>query len=61
MAKVNNYQRGKENARTEAKNWQMDVADKDLSWWDVAHMGDYFEKLAKRFGLIREFRENGII
>lgn len=61
MAKVGYYQRGKEKAREEAINWQNDVADKDLSWWDVAHFGDYFEKLAKRFGLIREFRENGII
>jgi hypothetical protein len=61
MAKVNSYQRGKENARNEAKKWQIDVADKDLSWWDVAHFSDYFEKIGKRFGLIREFRENGII
>lgn len=61
MAKVNRYQRGKEKAREEALNWQTDVAEKSLSWWDVAHMGYYFEKLAKRFGLIREFRENCII
>lgn len=61
MAQINRYQSGKEKAREEAKNWQMDVADKDLSWWDVAHFADYFEKLAKRYGLIREFRENCII
>lgn len=61
MAKVGYYQRGKENARNEAINYQYDIQEKCLSWWDVAHMGEYFEKLAKRFGLIREFRENGII
>lgn len=61
MAKVGYYQRGKEKAREEAKKWQYDVSQKALAWWDVAHMGDYFEKLGRRFGLIREFRENGII
>ena len=61
MATVNSYQAGKEKAREAAKNYQYDIANLCLSWWDVAHMGDYFEKLAKRFGLVREFRENGII
>ena len=61
MAKVNNYQAGKEKAREEAKKWQNDIAQNALAWWDVAHMGVYFEDLGKRFGLIREFRENGII
>ena len=61
MAKVGYYQRGKEKAREEAKNYQIDIQKMCLSWWDVAHMGDYFGKLAKRFGLIREFRKNAII
>jgi len=61
MAKVNNYQRGKEKARSEAINWQYDTATKPMSWYDCAMWGEYFEKLAKRFGLIREFRENAII
>lgn len=61
MAKVSNYQKGKERARQEAKDYQRDINEMELSWWDVAYMGDYFEKLAKRFGLVREFKENGII
>ena len=31
MAKVNNYQRGKEKARSEAINWQYDTATKPMS------------------------------
>ena len=61
MAKVNSYQRGKENARNEAKNWQFDTMNKSLFWSDLAEAVAKFEKLAKRFGLIREFRENAII
>ena len=61
MAKVSRYQAGKERAREEAKNYQNDINGMDLSWWDVAHMGEHFEKLGRRYGLMREFRENGII
>ena len=61
MAKVNSYQRGKEKARNEAIDWQNDFANKTLFWSDLADATAKFEKLAKRFGLIREFRENAII
>lgn len=61
MAKVDNYQAGKEKARSEAINWQYDTATKPMSWYDCAVWGEYFEKLGRRFGLIREFSENGII
>ena len=61
MANNNRYQRAKENARQTAKDWQYMLDKRSLSWWDVADWGDYFEKLARRYGLVREFRENGII
>lgn len=32
-----------------------------LSWGEYAEIGAYFENLAHRFGLVEEFRENGII
>ena len=31
-----------------------------LSWGEEAILGDFFERYGKRFGLLREFRENGI-
>lgn len=33
----------------------------DVSWWELADMKQWFEKEGKRFGLLKEFRENGII
>lgn len=60
MSTISKFQAGKESARQKAKDFQADVENMDLSWWDVAHMGEYFEKLGKRYGLLREFRENGI-
>lgn len=54
------YAERKENARQKA----VDVSLFDcggLSWWEYSELGAYFEKLAHRFGLVEEFRENGII
>lgn len=55
------YERGKEHARAEAMRWQHELANGAKDWGDVWDAWDYFEKLARRFGLVREFRENGII
>lgn len=55
------YEKGKENARREAITWQNDFAAKAHTEWDLVDACAYFEKLAQRFGLVREFRENGII
>ncbi len=43
------------------EEWQSEVNNLSLSWWDICHMADHFERLGKRYGLLREFRENGII
>ena len=59
MAKVSIYIIGKENARNEAINWQN--SDNNYSYSELIDARVHFEKLAKRFGLIRGFRENGII
>lgn len=55
------YERNKEHARAEAKLWQYETAEQSLSCGDLVEAQQYFEKLARRFGLVREFRENGII
>lgn len=55
------YQRKKEELRNEAIDWQADFSNHSYSWWDIADYQDDFERRARKFGLIREFRENGII
>lgn len=45
----------------EAKNWQYDFADHNYSYGEILEMQNYFERNGKRYGLLREFRENGII
>ena len=55
------YQKGKENARREAMTWQNDFSGKALTEWELVDAYAYFERLAQRFGLVREFRQNGII
>ncbi len=55
------YQIKKENARQKAIDWQMECEERSLSYSEIAVASMYFEKLARRFGLIREFRENAII
>ena len=60
MEKKNKYQIRKEEARDEAIEWQYWQAEQHLSWAEVVEWADYFYKLGKRYGLLREFRENGI-
>lgn len=55
------YQKAKERARDKAIGWQMDFNNHNYSWGELAYYGNYFEKLAKRYGLVKEFKENGII
>ena len=58
---VNKYQRAKERARNKAIEWQHEFDGKCLSWSEVACYKDYFYKLAKKYGLVKEFKENAII
>ena len=57
---MKNYRILKESARDRAIEWQLSSADKCLSASELAYYGTYFAKLGKRFGLLKEFRENGI-
>lgn len=54
------YQKGKETARERAINWQDKAINRNLSYWDIARAGNYFYKLGKRYGLLQEFRTNGV-
>lgn len=55
------YQTRKDQVREEARAWQLEASEKSLSWGEIAEKSDYFYKLGKRYGLVREFKENGII
>lgn len=55
-----NYQKRKEAARQEAIDWQIEAAELNLSYEGLAIATAHFEKLGRRHGLLREFRENGI-
>ena len=55
------YQIKKEKARQEAIEWQRNFDEHNLSWNELYMQQIRFEKLARQFGLRKEFRENGII
>lgn len=54
------YTEGKEKARQTAIEWQLNEAPNRMSMAEYAEAGNYFYKLGKRYGLLREFRENAI-
>lgn len=55
------YAEYKDEARQAAIDWQASAGTVPLSWGELATIGAEFERLARRYGLIKEFRENGII
>lgn len=57
------YQQKKAEARDEAINWQLEISTKPylMYYSELAFWGNHFEKSARRYGLVREFKENGII
>ena len=55
------YQQGKERARERAIMWQRLAGEKALYMSELVYFTAKFERLGKRYGLLREYRENGII
>ena len=54
------YARKKAFARQEAIDWQNDFAEHNYSYGELCEFAEHFEKLGRRYGLLKEFRENGI-
>ena len=50
-----------EEAKEMAIKFQNWVSENNLSYNELVEYSGYFETLAKKFGLIDEFKENGII
>jgi len=55
-----NYTEKKANLEDLAKEWQGQFASYNWSYGELAEIGDFFERNGKRYGLLREFKENGI-
>lgn len=55
------YQEKKQSALTEAMDWQKKFALCDHSYAELAETEAHFEALGRRYGLLSEFRENGIL
>lgn len=51
----------KDEARQEAIDWQLEAASKDTSYGELLQAAAYFERIGRKFGLLTEFRENGIL
>lgn len=60
---ANYYKRRKVRERIKAIEWLIDYFSGNiaLSWDELSEWGEHFRTIGKRFGLTREFRENGII
>lgn len=58
---MNNYQIYKEKMREKAIEWQHDFGNHNYSYQELNKCQNYFRKKAKIYGLIKEFKENGII
>ena len=57
---MSNYYDKKEEIRQQAIDWQLDFSNHNYSWGELADFTSYFYKMGKRYGLLKEFRENGI-
>ena len=57
---MTHYEKAKAAAREKAVDFSNSCGEMNLSYAELAEIGNQFHKLGKRFGLLREFRENGI-
>ena len=55
------YREKKARLREEAVRWQQDFSRHDYSYGELAEIQAYFEKEGKKYGLMKEFKENCII
>lgn len=57
---MSKYQEMKEKVRNEAIDWQYNAANVNYSYGELSAWYAHFERLGGRYGLLTEFRENGI-
>jgi hypothetical protein len=51
----------KEEARQFAVDYQNWASEENMYYSDLLVWSEYFDKIGRKFGLLREFKENGII
>lgn len=54
------YAAAKERIRQEAIDWQQDISERPASYEEYCEAAEYFRKNGKKYGLLKEFHENGI-
>lgn len=59
MPEKNYYEKRKAEVRAEAIEYSYSF-EEGLSYEELADKQDYFRRLGKHYGLLREFHENGI-
>lgn len=55
------YQQMKEKTRDEAIAWQTAFSGESLSYGELCEIYEKLEEKARRYGLLREFAENGVL
>jgi hypothetical protein len=55
------YARGKAKTREYAMQLQADLSESSISYAELAEMQNKLKKLGTQYGLIREFKENGLL
>lgn len=58
---LSKYELGKMRATQIAVDFHIKSSESAMSYGELAKWSEYFTKLGKRYGLLKEFRENGII
>lgn len=58
---MSKYMEKKEAARNEAINLMFTTENDSISWSELLNYQDHLLTIGRRYGLIREFHENGIL
>lgn len=58
--KLSQYKRNQCILRNFAQQWQYDFHNFNYSYGELLNWQNFFEEMGKKYGLMREFRENGI-
>lgn len=57
---MSKYAQKKNEIREQAIEWQYDFCNHNYSYGELHYFQCYFEKMGRRYGLLKEFRENAI-
>lgn len=58
---MTDYQIYKARARQKAIDWQADFHNHNYGYFDLVKFEEYFTRIGTKYGLLKEFKANGII